>query len=157
MKYYNSGREADACMKFAMIPQLFIIYLPTNYWVNSQLNFLPFQIVFYWPSQYQQHSHKVGGWGERAATKWQAKVMSSLKLAKWHPLVPIFTSKYHTRPLNPWPNSSASPLVNYSQLSTCQGDMQPFEGDSSTHEHLTSLRNKPQQKQPRQLSASMLA
>ena len=35
LKYYNSGREADACMKFAMIIQLFIIYLFTNYWVNS--------------------------------------------------------------------------------------------------------------------------
>ena len=35
----------------------------------------------------------------------------------------IFTSTYHTRQLNPWPNSSASRVVNYSQLSACQGDM----------------------------------
>ena len=67
----------------------------------------------------------------------------------------IFTSTYHTKQLNPWPNSSASRVVNYSQLSACQGDMQPFEGDLYTHGHLTSLRNKPQQKQPRQLSASI--
>ena len=67
----------------------------------------------------------------------------------------IFTSTYHTKQLNPWPNSSSSRVVNYSRLSACQGDMQPFEGDPYTRGHLTSLRNKPQQKQPRQLSASI--
>ena len=69
----------------------------------------------------------------------------------------IFTSTYHTEQLNPWPNLSASRVVNYSWLSACQGDMEPFEGDLSTRGHLTSLRNKPQQKQPRQLSVSQLA
>ena len=54
----------------------------------------------------------------------------------------IITSKYHTKQLNRWPNSSASRVVNYSQLSACQGDMQPFEGDPYTHGRLTSLRNK---------------
>ena len=29
----------------------------------------------------------------------------------------IFTSIYHTQQLNPWPNSPASRVVNYSQLS----------------------------------------
>ena len=67
----------------------------------------------------------------------------------------IFTSTYHTKQLNPWPNSSASRVVNYSQLSACQGDMQPFEGDPYTRGRLTSLRNKPQQKQPGKLSASI--
>ena len=67
----------------------------------------------------------------------------------------IFTSTYHTKQLNPWSNSSASRVVNYSQLSACQGDMQPFEDDLYTRGRLTSLRNKPQQKQPRQLSASI--
>ena len=65
----------------------------------------------------------------------------------------IFTSTYHTKQLNPCPNSSASRVVNYSQLSACQWDMQPFEGDPYTRGRLTSLRNKPQQKQPGQLSA----
>ena len=51
----------------------------------------------------------------------------------------IFTSTYHTKQLNPWPNSSASRVVNYSQLSACQGDMQPFEGDPYTRGRLTSL------------------
>ena len=69
----------------------------------------------------------------------------------------IFTSTYHTKQLNPWPNSSASRVVNYSWLSACQGDMEPFEGDSSTRGRLTNLTNKPQQKQPRQISASIHA
>ena len=67
----------------------------------------------------------------------------------------IFTSIYHTKQLNPWPNLSASRAVNYSLLSACKGDMQPFEGDLFTRGRLTSLRNKPQQKQPGQLSASI--
>ena len=46
-------------------------------------------------------------------------------------------------------------MVNYSQLFTCQGGMQPFEGNLSTHGCLTSLRNKPQQKWCGQLSASI--
>ena len=67
----------------------------------------------------------------------------------------IFTSTYHTKQLNPWSNSSASRVVNYSQLSVCQGDMQPFEGDPYTRGRLTSPRNKPQQKQAGQRSASI--
>ena len=69
----------------------------------------------------------------------------------------IFTSTYHTKQLNPWPNSSSSRVVNYSHLSACQGDMEPFECDPSTCGRLTSLRIQPQQKQPRQLSAPILA
>ena len=34
----------------------------------------------------------------------------------------IFTSTYYTKQVNPWPNSSASRVVDYSQLSACQGD-----------------------------------
>ena len=64
----------------------------------------------------------------------------------------IFTSTYHTKQLNPLPNSSASYVVNYSWLSVCEGDMEPFEGDLNTRGHLTSLRNKPQQKQPGQVN-----
>ena len=71
----------------------------------------------------------------------------------------IFTSTYHTKQLDEWPKSSASCslVVNYSRLSACQGDTQTFEGDLSTRGHLTSLRNEPQPKHPRQLSASILA
>ena len=51
----------------------------------------------------------------------------------------IFTSTYHTKQFNPWPNSSASHVMNYSQLSDCQGNMQPFEGDPYTRGCLISL------------------
>ena len=64
----------------------------------------------------------------------------------------IFTSTYHTKQLHPWLNSSASRVVNYSRLSPCQGDMEPFEGNPCTRGRPTGLRNKPQQKQPGQLS-----
>ena len=59
----------------------------------------------------------------------------------------IFTSTYHTKQLNPWPNSSASHVVNYSWLSVCQGEVETFENHPSTHGCLTSLRNRPQRKQ----------
>ena len=52
----------------------------------------------------------------------------------------IFASTYHTKLLNPWPNSSASHVVNYSWLSDCQGDMQPYEGDPDTRGRLRSLK-----------------
>ena len=35
LKYYNSGREIGACMKFATIILAFIMYLSSNYWVNN--------------------------------------------------------------------------------------------------------------------------
>ena len=57
----------------------------------------------------------------------------------------VFTSTYHTKHINPWPNSSASCVVNYSHLSSCSGNMEPFEGDPSTCVHMTSLSTKPQQ------------
>ena len=60
----------------------------------------------------------------------------------------IFTSTYHTKQPNPWPNTSASCVVNYSWLSTHQEDMEPFKDHLSTHEDMTSLRNMSQQKQP---------
>ena len=45
----------------------------------------------------------------------------------------ILNSTYHTNQLNPWPNSSASCVVNYSWLSAHPGDMVPFKGDPTTH------------------------
>ena len=50
----------------------------------------------------------------------------------------IFTSTHHTKQLNPWPNSLASHVVNYSQLSVCQGEMEPF--DRRLFEHLWTSR-----------------
>ena len=68
----------------------------------------------------------------------------------------IFTSTY---------NKAAKSMVKLisqscgelQQLSACQGDMETFEGALSTSGYLISLRNKPQQKQPGQLSAQYLA
>ena len=66
----------------------------------------------------------------------------------------IFTT-YYAKKLNSWLNSSANHVMNYNQLSACQGEMKPFENYPSTHGRLTSLRNKSKLKQPRQLSASI--
>ena len=82
-------------------------------------------------------SHKVAGKGY---TSTENNQMASID--------GIFTSTYHTKQLNPWPNSSVSRVGNYSQLSACQGEMEPFEEHPSACGLLTSLRNKPQQKQP---------
>ena len=51
-----------------------------------------------------------------------------------------FTSKYHTKQLNPWPNSSGSCVVNYSQLFVCKREMEPFEDHPNTHGCLTGPR-----------------
>ena len=68
----------------------------------------------------------------------------------------IFSSTYHIKQLNPWPNSSSSFVVIYNWLSACPTYMELFKDHTSTHGCLTSLKNKPQQKQPAQLSASIL-
>ena len=43
----------------------------------------------------------------------------------------IFTAAYHIKQLNPQPNSSSSHVVNYSQLSACQEELEPFEEHSN--------------------------
>ena len=50
----------------------------------------------------------------------------------------IFTSIYHTKQLNPWPNSLASCVVNYSWLSADPGAREPFKDHLNTHGCLTS-------------------
>ena len=113
--------------------------------IYSQLNCPPFLIVFYQVSRYHQQSYRVGG-HLRVATKWWAKA-TQIENSQMASTGAISTSTYHKKQQNLWLNSSASGVVNYSQLSSCQGEMEPFEGDSSTREHPTSLRNKPQHKQ----------
>ena len=93
----------------------------------------------------------VGGWEGSYRVAGKGYVFT--KTSQMASIGIIFTSTYHTRQLNPWPNSSASRVVNYCQLSDCHGDMQPFEDDLYTRGRLTSLRNMSQQKQPGQLSA----
>ena len=65
----------------------------------------------------------------------------------------IYTSKCHTKQLNPRPNSQASHVVIHSWLFTCQGKMGPFKGHLSTCGCQTGLRKRPKQKQTVQPSA----
>ena len=84
----------------------------------------------------------MGGWGWLGSHEVVGKGYIFTKTSQMASIGVIFTSTYHTKQLNPSPNSSASHVVNYSQLSACQGDIQPFEGDQYTRGRLTSLRNK---------------
>ena len=81
--------------------------------------------------------------------------MSLLKSAKWHPLVSFSPPHILHKAVKSMAKLISSLVVNCSQLSPCQGDMQSFEGDPDISGHLTSLRKKTQQKQPGQLSASI--
>ena len=67
------------------------------------------------------------------------------------------TFNHHTKQLKTWPNLSASNAMNYSRLSACQAKMELFKDHPSTRGCLTSFRNKPQQKQPGQLSVPISA
>ena len=64
-----------------------------------------------------------------------------------------FGSTLHIKQLNPFPTSPASHVVIYSLLAACPVEMEPFYDHASTRGYLAGLRNKPQQKQPGQLSA----
>ena len=94
--------------------------------------------------------------GVRVAMKWQEKARYAFnKNNQMVSIGAIFTFIYHTKQLNPWLNSSANHVVNYSQLSAFQRNMEPFEGNLSTCRHLISLRNKPHQMQPGEILLSM--
>ena len=97
----------------------------------------------------------VGGRGCVGSHKVASKGYVITKNSQMVSIGAIFTSIYHTKQLHPWPNSSASHVLDNSQLSACPWDIEPFEGDPSTHQSLRSLRCKPQQTQPDQLSASI--
>ena len=141
-------------MKSAMILQLFIIYLSTNQLLGEQVAELPAILDSFLLAQPIPVALLQGeGWVGSHEVVGKGYIFT--KTSQMASIDVIFTSTYHTKQLNPWPNSSASRLVNYSQLSPCQGDMQPFEGDPDTRGRLTSLRNKPQQKHPGQLLASI--
>ena len=70
---------------------------------------------------------RVGGgcdpWG---AMKWWAKAINKQVAS----VGAIFTSTYHAKQLNPWPNPSAivDGVVNYNWLNACQGEMESFKG-----------------------------
>ena len=71
-----------------------------------------------------------------------------MKIAKWHQLVP-FSAQHITQSSR----QTHQPVMVDSWQSACPGEIEPFKDHSSTHGCLTSLRNKSQQKQPRQLLA----
>ena len=81
----------------------------------------------------------MGGWADSHEVAGTSYVFT--KTIQMASIGAIFTSKYHTKQLNPWPNLSASRVVNSSRLSACQRDMEPFEGDPSTR---GCLHDKPQ-------------
>ena len=130
-------------MKFVTILELFIIYTypPTSYSVDSQLNYPPFQIAIYWRSQYTSTpTWSEGGGGRAGSHEVEGNGYVFTNTSQVASIGAIFASKNHTKQLNPCPNSSPSHVVNYSWLSACQGDMEPFEGHPSTRGYLTSLR-----------------
>ena len=77
------------------------------------------------------------------ATKWQAKVTSTLK---GHPLVLLLPPHITQSTVA----KSIAKLISQlcgenSQLSAFQGDLEPFKDHLNTRRHLTNLRNKPLQ------------
>ena len=118
LKYYNSGKETDGCMKLSTI-----IYLSTNYgWIASWIS-LHFRWFF---TGVDNTSTTPTGWegrGRAGSHEVASKGYVFIKTSQMASIGAIFTSTYHTKQLNPWPNSSASRVVNYSRLSACQEDM----------------------------------
>ena len=99
---------------------------------------------FYWYSQYHQYSYRAGGWRWMESYEVVGKGYVFTKNRQMTSIDAILTSTCHTKQLNPWPNSSASHVVNHSWLSACQWKMEPFEGHSSTHGCQTGLRKRPE-------------
>ena len=153
----REGKQSNRCLHEICHDSIIAVYNLSN----GQLNCPPFQIilllvqpislysthtgVFYRYSQYHQHSYSrfltgvlntnstptgQEGGGRWVAMKWWEKFTINNQAAS---IVAILTSTYHTKQLNPWPNSPDSQLVNYSQLSAC---------NLSTPEYLISLINK---------------
>ena len=147
-------------MKFATILQLIVVYLFNNHRMDSQLNCLSLQVVFTDIANITGTTTEWVDGGRQVATKQQVNATSTLETDKWLllvPLLPPHNDTYYTKQLHTQPNLSVSCLVNYCQLSACQGEMEPFEDYPSICGCLISLRNKPQQKQPGQLSAQIPA
>ena len=78
--------------------------------------------IFYWRSQYHQHSYGVGGWRTGEEThEVSGKGYVCTKNNQITSIGAIVTSTCHTKHLNPWTNSLASRVVIHSWLSACQG------------------------------------
>ena len=82
-----------------------------------------------------EHYYRVREWGQAGSHDKGLINTENIQLAS---IGAIFTSIYHTKQLNPWPNISASHVVKYNQLSACQVEMWLFQDHSSICGHLTS-------------------
>ena len=88
----------------------------------------------------------MGEWGQAGSHEVAGKGYIKTENSPMASTDTSFTSRSHTKQLNSWPNTSAGGVVNYSQLSACQGEMESFEDHASTRGLLTSLSNEPQQR-----------
>ena len=136
-------------MQSAMVVYLFMVYLYTNFYMYSQLNCQPFQIVFYRLCQCHKYSCRGTGWGWCGATKWLVNPPCKLKTAKQHQLVLFFSAPHNTKTAKSMVHHTSHTCGDLQPAVCLFGEIRPFK--DNTHEHLTSLRNKLQQKQPWQL------
>ena len=127
-------------MKFAMILYVAIYGLSIHQLLSGQLAelstiFGSFLLVQPLPLAVLQH----GRWADHR--EMGGKATSTLKTAKWYLLVHFHLHISH-KAAKSMANSSASCVMNYSQLSPCQGVMEPSEGYPNTCGYLRRLRNK---------------
>ena len=145
---YFSRMIGAPCTCFSPKLQLFKVIHCIYCILENQLDFPPFQMVFYRCSQYHQYSYRVGRWGRSGSHEVAGKGSIFTKNREMTTTGAIFTSTCHTKQLNPWPNSSASRVVIHSRvhsrLSTCQRKMGPFKGYRSTRVRQTGLRKRPE-------------
>ena len=96
--------------------------------MDSQLNFLPFQIDILLVQPISQV--RLQRW--QGVTNWKANPPLRLKVANWYQISVILSSAYHTKQLNPWSITPTSHVVIYSWLSICPREMEPFKDHPST-------------------------
>ena len=75
-----------------------------------------------WPTAFS--SSGVGGWEQVGSHEVASKSYVNTENNQMASIGAICTFTYHTKQLNPWPNSLPSHVENYSQLSACQGEIE---------------------------------
>ena len=134
---YVSRMHGAAYMQFSAVVQLLKVFQFMNSSMNSQLNWLPFQIVFI-----NTTSAHIGvvGWGWWGATgveekKHVWKLDIQVKSNKV-----LLCLKYHKKQPNQWITTTANHLVICDPVIACSEPPQPFQGHPNTIVHLTWLR-----------------
>ena len=126
IKWTNASQEGKQLLVCNLL-QLYSYSYSIHQLLNGWLPELPAILdSFLLVSQYLKHSYRGGGWGWWGATV-TGKGYVNIKNNQMASIGAIFTSAYHTKQLNPWTNTSAGYVVNYSLLPACQGEMEPFE------------------------------